>query len=285
MSIIKYRTGEVRLVWRVLIAVTLYVAVTFLLRFIPIFLSTAIQAGRGMDRQDALEAAKAIVFEHPIWSTVIGVINGFMGLAVVWFLMIVIEKRNFTWEGVGLDWKHNSLLSLASGTFLALLIYVVGAVVDRVLGSSVPTMDTLLAGLTVSAVARNFALYIPMGFGEEILFRSYVQSRLVERYGALWGILIGSIVFTLLHLLGRPLSPATIFSAVILWAAIGAIYNWSRSLYLVGMFHALMNVLLNILPSDRSPAAGLIVHSLVLLLVIIVGLRRSLKGKTGGDLK
>jgi hypothetical protein len=51
------------------------------------------------------------------------------------------------------------------------------------------------------------------------------------------------------------------------------------------MFHAVMNSLLNLLPSERSDAAGLIVHSLVLLLVIVVGLCRSGKGKTGGDLK
>ena len=64
VSFIRYRTGEVRLVWRVLIAVVVYLAVVFLLRFIPIFLSTALQASRGIDRQDALEAAKAIVFER-----------------------------------------------------------------------------------------------------------------------------------------------------------------------------------------------------------------------------
>ena len=51
MSIIKYRNGEVRLVWRIIIAVVISVAIAFLLRFIPIFLSTALQAGRGMDRQ------------------------------------------------------------------------------------------------------------------------------------------------------------------------------------------------------------------------------------------
>ncbi len=284
VSVIRYRTGEVRLAWRVLIAVVLWLAVVFLLRFIPIFLSTAIQAGRGMDRQDALEAAKAIVFEHPIWSTAIGVINGLMSLPIVWFLMIVIEKRSFTWKEVGLDWRRNSLLCLAFGAFLALLIYVAGTVVDRVLGSSIPTIDTVLAGLTVSAVVRNLALWIPMGFGEEVLFRSYVQSRLVERHGALWGILIGSIVFTLLHLLVSQLSPVTIFSGVILWAAVGALYHWSRSLYLVGMFHGVANILLNTFPSEGFDASGLIVHALALLLIVVVGLYRAKFSHTPSDM-
>jgi membrane protease YdiL (CAAX protease family) len=271
VSVIRYHTGEVRLIWRVLVALVLWLAVVFLLRFIPIFLYTAIEAGRGTDRPDALEAAKAIVFEHAIWSTVIGVINGLMSFPIAWFLMIVIEKRTFTWKKVGLDWKRNSPLNLAFGALLALLIYFAGIVVNRVIGSSIPTLDTVLAGLTVSAVIRNIILYIPMGFGEEVLFRSYIQSRLVERYGALWGILVGSIVFTMLHLLVGPLSPVTILSGIILWVAVGTLYHWSRSLYLVGMFHGIANILLNTLSFKGSDTAGLIVHALALLLILVIG--------------
>jgi membrane protease YdiL (CAAX protease family) len=276
MSVIKYRAGEVRVVWRVLIAVVFWVAVAILLRFIPIFLYTAIQAGGGLDKQEALASAKAIVFEHPVWSTVIGVINGLMSLPIVWFLMRVIERHSFGFKDVGLDWRRSSLLSLVFGALLALLMYTASRVVPQALGFSMPTIETILAGLTVPNVVQKFVLWIPMGFGEEVLFRGYVQTRLVERHGVVRGILIGSIVFTLLHLLVRPLSPVTIFSAVILWAAIGALYHLSKSLYLVGMFHGVGNILLNTLPFEGSETEGLIVNTLVLLLVIVVGLRRSI---------
>lgn len=275
MSIVKHRTGEVRIAWRVTIAVAAYVAIAFLLRFIPIFLRTTFQAGRGIDRQDALAAAKTLVFEHPIWSTAIGIVNGLMSLVLVWFLIRVIEKRAFTWKDVGLDWRRNSLMNMAFGVLLALLVYAADTAVGRVFGSFIPTATTLLAGVTVSAVVRNIALYVPMAFGEEVLFRGYIQTRLVERHGAFRGILIASIVFTVLHLLGRPLSPVTLLSGVILWAAVGTLYYWSRSLYLVGMFHAVMNTLLNLLPSDWSDTTGLTVHVLLLALIAFVGLRAS----------
>ncbi len=271
-SFVRYHTGEIRQVWKVLIAIVLYVAVAILLRFIPIFLITMFKACRGIDRQDALKAAKFLVFEDPSWSIALGIVNALMSFMLVWFLIRVFEKRDFAWKDVGLDWRRNSLLSLVFGTLLAFLIYIAGAVVDhRVLGGSVPTIENFLAAVTVSAVVRNLAVWIPMGFSEEIFFRGYVQTRLVERHGAPCGILIGSIIFTLLHLMGRPLSPATIFSGVILWAAVGALYHWSKSVYLVGMFHGIMNSLLNVLPSDRSDTAGFIVHALTLLLVIVVG--------------
>jgi membrane protease YdiL (CAAX protease family) len=275
-SLIRYHTGEIRLIWKILIAVVIYVAVAILLRFIPIFLITMFNASRGIDRQEALKAAKSLVFEHPTWSITIGIVNALMSFLLVWFLIIVFEKRDFAWKDVGLNWRRNSLLSLVLGTLLALLVYIAGAVVDhRVLGGSIPTFENFLVAVTVSAVVRNLAVWIPMGFSEEIFFRGYVQTRLVERQGAPFGILIGSIIFTLLHLLGRPLSPATIFSGVILWAAVGTLYHWSKSVYLVGMFHGIMNSLLNVLPSERSETAGLIVHILLLLLTVVIFLRMS----------
>jgi len=167
-------------------------------------------------------------------------------------------------------------LSLVVGGLLALVMYAANMAVGRVFGSAVPTISAILAGLSVSAIVRNLALYIPMGFSEEVLFRGYIQTRLVERHGAARGILIGSVVFTLLHLFGRPLSPVAIFSGLILWSAVGALYHWSRSLYLVGMFHAAMNSVLNVLPSSESEWEGFLVHILTLLLIVVLG-RQSFK--------
>jgi len=275
-SFIRYRTGEVRLLWTVSIALAGYGAIAFLLRFIPIFVSVAVQTGRGADRQDALEAAKAVVFEHPVWSTVIGGVNAFMALALVWFLMRVFEKHRMGWKDVGLDFRRSSLLCVVLGGLLALVMYAANIVTGRILGSSAPTISAMAAGLSVSAVCRNLALYIPMGFSEELLFRGYIQTRLVKRYRPALGILLGSVVFTLLHIFGRPLSPVAVLSGVILWSAVGALFHWSRSLYLVGMFHAVMNSALNVLPSGESELAGLIVHILTLLLIVAIA-RRSFK--------
>jgi membrane protease YdiL (CAAX protease family) len=198
-----------------------------------------------------------------------------MSLPLVWFLIRLVERHRFAWKDVGLDWRRNSLLSLAYGVLLALIIYVANKMAGQAFGSSIPAANTILAGLTMSTVMQKLALYIPMGFGEELVFRGYLQSRLVERLGAIWGILIASVAFTMLHLLFTPLSPIILFSGVILWVTIGALYHWSKSLYLVGMFHATANVLDNTLALDGSDAASLIVHSLALLFVVIFALRKS----------
>lgn len=275
MSVIRYRNGEVRLVWRLLIIIVLWVAIAVLLRFIPISLYTMFLARNGIAKEDALTGARAVVFEDPLWSTVLGILNGLMSLPLAWFLARVIERRSFTFKMVGLDWRRNSFAALALGGLLALLLYSGSRVVGQAFGSPMPSVDTILAGLTVLTVIQKFVLYVVMGFGEEIVFRGYVQTRLVERYGALWGVLVASVTFTLLHLGFVSLSLVSIFSGVILWGAVGAVYHWSKSLYLVGMFHGVSNTLLNTLDLEDNPAGGLVVHAIALSVVLVVVLRRS----------
>jgi len=152
MSITRYGTGEVRLVWRLLIILALFVALAVLLRFIPISLYTAFLASSGMAEDEALASAKAIVFEDPVWSTAIGVLNGLMSLPLVWLLIRVIERRSFQWKTVGLDWKRNSLSALALGALLALLMYFADKVISQPFGSSLPSVNEVLAGLSVAIV-------------------------------------------------------------------------------------------------------------------------------------
>lgn len=275
MSIIRYSTGQVRLVWRLLIVISLVVAIAVLLRFIPICLYTASLTNSGVTKGDALARAKAMVFEDAVWSTGIGILNGLMSLPLVWFVIGVIERRNFTWKTVGLDWRRNSLSALVCGALLALVLYVADKVVGLAFGASIPSLNTILAGLSIPIFIQTFVLYLAMGFGEELVFRGYVQTRLVERYGVLWGVLVASVMFTLLHMGFRPLSPVTIISGVVLWAAVGALYHWSRSLYLVGMFHAMANTLMNTLHLEGIDTGGLLVHAAALLLVVVLALRKS----------
>jgi membrane protease YdiL (CAAX protease family) len=223
----------------------------------------------------ALEKANSIVLEDPVWCTAIGILSGFAGLVIVWFQIRVLERSSFRWETVGLDWRKNSLLAILFGTILALLFFAASILTGYILGSGSSSLNVLMNGIGIPVLFQNFVLYFSMAFGEEIIFRGYVQTRLVERYGAIWGILITAVVFVLLHQISYSLSPIIILSGVMLWAAIGALYYLSKSLYLVILFHGVMNVLMNILDFNAGDIASMVVHALVLVLVIVVALVRS----------
>jgi hypothetical protein len=63
MTILRHHTGEVRLIWGLLIIILLSVAIAFLLRFIPITIYTGILTSNGMARNEALDIAKALVLK------------------------------------------------------------------------------------------------------------------------------------------------------------------------------------------------------------------------------
>jgi membrane protease YdiL (CAAX protease family) len=275
MPIIRKVTGETRLVWRLILIILLYVAAAVLLRLIPISLYTAVLVKDGMAQGNALEKASSFILEDPAWNTAIGVLSGLIGFLIVWFLISVIEKSNFTWKTVGLDWKRNSLLVILLGAVLAFLLFIAYILTGNILGSTDFSRISPRMNGSAFVFFQKFVLYLAMGFGEEIVFRGYVQTRLVERYRAIWGILITAVVFVLLHQISYGLSPVIILSGVMLWTTVGVLYHLSKSLYLVVIYHGLMNTLMNTLDIEAGDIASMIVHALALSLVIVVALVRS----------
>ncbi|NIR02101.1 MAG: hypothetical protein GTN78_18220, partial [Gemmatimonadales bacterium] len=81
--------------WRLLTIVVLSVVVAVVLRFIPIVIYTGILVRSGIAREGALATAKQAVFEGPVWSTVLGVLNAAMYFLLVWFLVRVVERGGF----------------------------------------------------------------------------------------------------------------------------------------------------------------------------------------------
>jgi len=273
MSVVRNGTGEVRLAWRLIVAILLFVAIAVLLRLVPIGLYTAFLVRSGMTRGNALARA-TIILQDPVCSTAIGTLSGLMGLLIVWFLVVVIERSSFTWKAVGLDWRSNSLVVILLGAILALLLFIASVLTGYVRGHSGSSLNTPAMGVSIPIFIEKLVLYLGMGFGEEVVFRGYVQTRLVKRYRAIWGVLAAAVIFTLLHQISYRLSPVTILSGVMLWTTMGALYLLSNSLYLVGMLHGVMNTLLNTLHFEVGDVSSMVVHAFALFLVIVVAIVR-----------
>ena len=154
------------------------------------------------------------------------------------------------------------------GVVLALLLFIASILTEHVRGLSGSSLTFPMMGASIPILIQKLVLYLGMGFGEEIVFRGYVQTRLVKRYRAIWGVLAAAVIFTLLHQISYRLSPVTILSGVMLWTTMGALYLLSKSLYLVGMFHGVMNTLLNTLHFEVGDISSMVVHAFALLLVI-----------------
>ncbi|MGD7052487.1 CPBP family intramembrane glutamic endopeptidase [Sutcliffiella horikoshii] len=76
--------------------------------------------------------------------------------------------------------------------------------------------------------------------GEEIFWRRYLQSKLVDRYGILIGFLAGASMYALTHIwTGNPMLVAAAATAGLAW---GALYAWKNSLALVIISHLVFDL-------------------------------------------
>jgi membrane protease YdiL (CAAX protease family) len=262
-------TGEYRTIWRVIFIILLFLVMQVLVRLIPIGLLTVFWVKSGVTHTSAVESARTIVFEDPVWTTLIGLIIGLMGFLIVWFLVHIVEKSDFSLKTIGLDWRRNSPSMILWGALLAVVLFIAYMILACFLGSPNSSVSMLFRGVSFTVFLQKFILFMAMGLSEEVIFRAYVQTRLVSRIGVIWGVLVTALVFTLLHQLSYQLSPITILSGVLLWTTFGSLYFLSKSLYLVGMFHGIMNTLLNTLNLEAGDVAMLIVHALALLALIV----------------
>ncbi|MGD6780623.1 CPBP family glutamic-type intramembrane protease [Sutcliffiella horikoshii] len=76
--------------------------------------------------------------------------------------------------------------------------------------------------------------------GEEIFWRRYLQSKLVNRYGMLVGVIAGACLYALAHTwTGNPMLVAAAATAGVVW---GALYVWKNSLALVIISHLVFDL-------------------------------------------
>ena len=265
--LIRNKYNEVRLVWRFFILMISILTIAFLLRFIPIMIQSQILVGNGVTEDEALQSARHLFLETSLWNAILGSIQGIMWFIIIYFLIRVVEKNTFSLKELGLNWKHKTLNKIFYGIIIAFLIYFAQLFLGKFLGSITFSLKERFNDLIISSVFLPVILNIFISFGEEAAFRAYLQTRMIKLYGTLLGIILTSIIFTLTHLLMMELSLVNILAGILLYISIGILYHCTKSLYLVAIIHAVLNILLQIFDFTPGDMETLIVHSIFLLFV------------------
>ena len=158
-------------------------------------------------------------------------------IVLVYLFWKYADKRST--EIIGLRWKKNSAkmlgLGLLGGTveigLIMLLSLGMGTLWFKSSGLGLFSAAEIWKSLTYGILA-----FLLVGFGEEALFRGYIQKRLMLSFGDKWALLVSSLIFMAAHLLtyGRLLD----FIDVALGGAIlGYLYILTDSLYLPAAYH------------------------------------------------
>jgi len=120
-------------------------------------------------------------------------------------------------------WKNTILISILELVLLVGVAWMLRNLPTKVKGNSIGAYLFLAAGLHLTLPEASVAMvgtklvytFIFVALGEEILFRGYIQSRMNEAFGRPylffgvnwgWGVIIGSLLFGIWHIL-NPFNP------------------------------------------------------------------------------
>lgn len=196
---------------------------------------------QGQAMQKATETAGAFMPQ-----VVLSVLQlGFMLWLVGW-LIFKVEKQTFDWSLLGLV-AHDRAKNIGLGILLALTLTMLTLGIGYLAGtlsyfgngfslfSATEVITTLLLGMVLAFAS---------GFGEEIAFRGYLQTRIAQRYNPTVAVVIVAVLFALAHPLSTTIHPLIyLATASLVGILFGALYVRTHSLWTGIALHTFWNYL------------------------------------------
>ena len=241
----KTPSGDLHWGWKTAILIVGTILFGVILSTVLVTALTVAYSSQGLVQEQAMEKA-TLASGGFIAQVVMSALQlGFMLWLVRW-LITKVEKQSFDPSGLGLVSTGRSKY-ITLGMFLAMALSLLTIGIGLIAGTlkyldngfelfgSAQVLITLVLG-TVLAIAS--------GFGEEITYRGYLQSRIAQRYNSTVAVVIVAVLFALSHPFGDVASPllylATAFLVGILF---GVIFVRSGSLWMGIALHTLWNYL------------------------------------------
>ncbi len=128
--------------------------------------------------------------------------------------------------------RRPSLTKMRQPLFWLAMIFVAGSPILAP-HSSPPILDAVI--LSVAA--------IPVGLHEEFFARGIVQNLIVDRLGAVWGVLLAAVIFALWHVGAAPDNAINFAGIAVAGIVFGVVYLKTGSIALVVALHAIYDSL------------------------------------------
>lgn len=237
-------TGEIRYFWKISFTLILTIILIVISRLLLILMVQQIFILQGMNSDISFQNAQIFVSESSEGQAVASFLDLILMLMLVFLLVTRFEKREFHLSELGLNLQRNTLPFVGLGFAIGSALFL-GPVLLRVLFGtlSFPIYPDLSLYPFLSTIAASVIFYILNSFWQEVVFRGYLQTRAVEQFDRYVGVIVVAVAFVLFHGLVQTLTPIGILTGLFLFLFIGLLYDKTRSLYLVGVIHAVLNFL------------------------------------------
>ncbi len=239
------KNGDLRWGWKTAILLLGTILFGIALNIILMTILTFVHVSQGLMQDQAMQKATEIMGGF-IPQVVLSVFQlGFMFWLVRW-MIVKVEKQTFDWSRLGLG-TNNRIKNISFGILLALTLTVLTFGIGCLTGtlsyvgngfnlfSTSEVIVTLLLGIILAFAS---------GFGEEIAFRGYLQTRISQRYNQTVAVVIVAVLFALAHPLSTTIHPLMyLATASLVGILFGTLYVRTHSLWAGIALHTLWNYL------------------------------------------
>lgn len=236
--------GDLRWGWKALIVIFGTILFGVILSSVLMAGLTVAYSSQGLAPGQAMEKATIDLgsFGSQVVLSVLQL--GFM----VWLVRLLIgnvEKQSFAWSKLGLTQIPDRAKQLSIGVLLAMLL----SLSTIGIGLTTGTLEYLGSGFELFTPVQVFTtlllailLALASGFGEEIVFRGYLQSLIAKRYNASAAILIVAVLFALSHPVVEVQNPWLYLAmAILVGVLFGVTFVRSGSLWMGIALHTVWN--------------------------------------------
>ena len=174
---------------------------------------------------------------------------------IAWVLVpaafvILVDRRPFSWRELGWEPGPRGMKLFLAGILLNVLLglAIVGTIVltgwqqIEVYGIPAYGLATVAGYLALTTI-----IMLAVGIGEETLFRGYIQTDLMRKYGNFTALIVTSLIFAAIHIVmlisGQEVSPLSIFNIFIASVVMGYLYVITGSICASIGFHFFQDVL------------------------------------------
>ena len=243
-AIFKTKKMEVRAIWILILLPCLLLSAILLIDNLQSLLIGIGYTARGDSFTAGWNATQNLRSKSMEWRTLNLTLIAFCYVFTAWFLRKKVERKRFSLNELGFKWEKNSFILLMSGFVVFSCLIVVSQIMASLRGAvefDFSPIDFTLRGNVVYGIFVYLIYAIIDAFTQEILFRGYLQTKMVQNFGPAIGIAFTSIYFMALHLLVQKFAVTEFIAAVFVMGFAGLIFHYTKSIYFAGTLHMSIN--------------------------------------------
>ena len=160
----------------------------------------------------------------------IAIISAIASTVVVYLFVKVSDTMPM--QNVGLSFRHRTM-DFINGTLIGGVIMACGFGILSLLGEvSIKQVNVDSNELIFSIVG-----FLAVAYGEELVFRGYILSKLLTKYSAKYSLVFSSLIFALFHLGNDNLSVMGFIDLVVAGVMLGAFFLYTKNLWMAVGLH------------------------------------------------